>query len=170
MGKKNDKKNTEKKTAAPKERKQRAVMRSRKVSPAGHFADRLAANVKQRADIMKAVAAYPGISDAQNVVEVTDVLNQLAADGFVPERKKGGRKGVTFAPGQKVMLEPDAINLLKTLFVAAGINDASEFFVSDGYTAQPKDTQLPLRLGSSALDATPLGFVSKKWASPVVSA
>jgi hypothetical protein len=145
-----------------KERKQRAVMRSRKDSPAGHFADRLAANVKQRADIMKAVANFPGVSDDLSVGETVGLLNGLAEKNFAPARKSGGRKAVTFAPGQKVYLNADAVGLLKQFFPILGVTDETEFFVSDGYTAQPKDSQLPLRIGSSALDAPPVGFISKK--------
>lgn len=167
MSKKSDKKKPE---APKKERKQRAVMRSRKDSPAGHFADRLVANFKQRADIVKAVENFPGI-DAGDVYSMVAVLNDLASKNFAPARKSGGRKAVTYAPGQRVFLDKDALGLLKQFFPILGVTDESEFFVSDGYTAQPKDTQLPLRIGSSALDAPPAGFVSKKSVSaqPFVS-
>lgn len=163
---------TKKSTEPKKERKQRAVMRSRRDSPAGHFADRLAANVKQRADIMKAVAAYPGVSELLPTTANIEALNVLAANNFAPARKSGGRKAVMYAPGQKVFVDANAIGLLRQFFPILGVTDESEFFVSDGYIAQPKDSQLPLRIGSSALDAPPVGFVSKKSVSaqPFVTA
>ncbi len=155
-----------------KARKVRAKMRSRKDSPAGHFADRLAANVKQFNDIMTAVAGWPGVTEATSAAEKFAVLNELAEKNFVPARKNSGRKALAYVAGQKVALSPEALAMVKQLFTAAGVTDESAFFVSDGYVAAPKDTQLPIRLGSSELTAPPVGFITKKWiaAAPQVSA
>lgn len=169
MGKK---KGNAKPAVEKKERKQRAKMRSRKENAAGHFADRLASNMKQREDIMNAITGFPGVDPLnQTVAETRTALNELAEKGFVPARKNSGRKAAVYVAGQKVALSAEALALVKQLFTAAGVKDDSEFFVSDGYVAEPKDTQLPIRIGSSDLLAPPVGFITKKWlgAAPSVA-
>lgn len=151
-----------KKTQAPKkERKQRTKMRSRKESVAGHFADRLAANIKQHGDIMRAVAGFPGISQSATTAEVVSVLNSLANAGFKPERRKGGNRGPSYAPGQPIKLAPEAIALLKPQFPQI---DAIATFVADNYDG---GKSVPVRAGGSGLTDTWVGFVSKKLVAAV---
>lgn len=163
MGKK---KNAATKPEPKKDRKVRDKMRSRKDSAAGHFADRLAANIKQREDIMTAVKNYPGVDPTvQTAHDVHKELAELAVANFVPPRKRSGRSAVTFVAGQKVTLAADAIQMLKTQFPKFVTEfDTAEFFVSDSHTDNSK-AQLPLRMGASNLDAFFLGFISRKWAS-----
>lgn len=158
MGKNRD---AAKKVAVPatekKPRKQRAKMRTRKESPAGHFADRLAANAKQASDIVRAIAKYPGVEAGMGTGDLIAHLNDLAASGFVPARGRGGRTAVTFAPGQSVTVAPECVSMLKSLFVAAGI-DGAEFTIAQSYSPQPKDKQIPL-----CANGSPVGFVSRKF-------
>ncbi len=150
MGKKNT---TPKVAKERKPRKQRAIMRTRKESPAGHYADRLAANHKQFADIMKAVAHFPGHPTS------VDELNDLAASGFVPERKRGGRTAVTFQPGQRVTLADEARNMLRPQFPDI---DTATVFVTTTYA--PNGVKVvPIRADSPELTGRWVGFVSKSF-------
>ncbi len=135
-----------------KPRKQRAVMRSRKVSVAGHYADRLAANLKQFGDIMKAVANFPGSPST------VDALNTLASSGFVPARKRGGRTAVTFTPGQSVTLADEARNMLRPQFPDI---DTASLFVSASYNPTDKTKSVPVKADVADLTGRWVGFVSK---------
>lgn len=156
MSKKNDKKaeKTEKKA-----RKQRAKMRSRKDSVAGHFADRLAANEKQRQDIFRAIKDFPGVNPTvSSVHDVAEALESLAADGFRPERKKGGNRGPVFTPGQKVTLATEAIELLKPQMPDI---DTRDLFVSVSYVPGTKGA-IPVRANGAQLSDQWVGYVAKK--------
>lgn len=145
-----------------KPRKIRAKMRSRKVSVAGHFADRLAANEKQRQDIYKAINSFPGVDPTVQTVEtVHATLTRLAADGFVPTRKKGGRKGAQFTQGQEVHLSPEAVALLVTQCPKVA---TVKTFVGAGYDGS---NVVPIRGNGFSLDDLWIGFVSKKWVNAV---
>lgn len=169
MGKKE-----KKQTTVPKTRKQRAKMRTRKESFAGHFADRLAANIKQRNDIFAFVKDVPGIAGVEDIsaVDACAVLNRLADEGFAPAKKRSGRTAVTFTPGMQVVCAPECVQMLQTQFPADDYATA-KFFIGDSYAPtgdKKKDTQIPLRKGSSKLtEGTPLGFVSRKWVSPAAA-
>lgn len=155
MGKKSDKPKVAKEK---KPRKQRTVMRSRKDSPAGHFADRMAANQKQLGDIMKAVANYPGIAEAQTPSDVVSVLNRLADSGFAPERKRGGRTAVTFTPNQRVTLADEARNMLRPQIPDI---DTATLFVAATYNPTERLKVVPVKADSGALDGRWVGFVNK---------
>lgn len=158
-------KGTKKTNAPKKDRKVRAKMRTRKESPAGHFADRLAANMKQREDIMRAVSGYPNVDPTvQSAHDVCLTLNRLAASGFVPARKKPGARGATFAVGQQVSLSDEAKALLKTQCPKVEVIDT---FVGEGYDG---GKTVPIRGGGSTLDDLWIGFVAKKWIAPITVA
>jgi hypothetical protein len=168
MGNKDKKKNDKPKTER-KPRKERAKMRSKKESFAGHFADRLAANEKQRADIMKAIAVIPGATDdVLSVAGRVEFLNIAAASGFVPERKKGGNRGPQFKPGQEIELHPEAIAMLETNIPKV---KTAKLFVSTSYNPGGKEKTVPV-WADAPLTGTWVGYVSKKWvadATPVAA-
>lgn len=152
MGKKKTASGGEKKA-----RKTRAKMRTKKESVAGHFADRLTANAKQRADIMRAVSGFPGVDQVSTSDGVIAVLCDLADKGFKPERKKGGNRGPQFAVGQKVKLASEAVNMIKSQCPEV---EVIETFVGVGYDG---GKSVPVRGGGSALTDKWIGFVSKKF-------
>jgi hypothetical protein len=175
MGKK---KNSDKKpaqTEVPKTRKQRAKMRTPKESFAGNLADRFAANKKQFDDIHAAAQRVPGFAEcfknAGDISEVVTFLNAQADANFVPTAGKSGRQAVVFEKGQQVACAPEGVAMLITQFPSQDFATA-KFFVSDSYAPtrdKKKDTQLPIRLNSPALDSPFLGWVSRKFFSPVTS-
>lgn len=156
-------KKTEKKVATEKKpRKARAVMRSRKDSPAGHFADKLSAYAKQTNDVMAKVAKFPGVEEAKanGLVGVIDCLNQLAASGFVPAKGKGGNRGPSLTPGQRIYLDQASRDLLRPNFPAI---DTTETYVSTSFVPAENTKTVPVRGGSADLDKGAwIGFVSKR--------
>lgn len=174
MGKKNSdkKKPTTAQTEVPKTRKQRAKMRTPKDSFAGNLADRLAANRKQFDDVVKSAGKVPGFADvfdsAGSMDEVIAFLNAKASENFTPERGKAGRQAVAFVAGQQIIASPECVQMMQTQFPKHDFATA-KFFVADNYAPtgdKKKDTQLPVRLDSPALDAPFLGWNSRKWFTP----
>ena len=163
MGK-NEKKKTSDTPKVRKPRKARAVMRSRKDSPAGHFADRLAANQKQYGDICKATAKFPGVAEAKTTDDMISVLNRLADAGFKPERKRGGRTAVTFTAGQMVTLSQEARDLLRPQF--GPDIDNVPCFIATSYTPTANMKQVPVRADVADLNGRWVGFVTKGWVNP----
>lgn len=155
MGKKDK---TEKKPATEKKaRKTRDKMRSRKESPAGHFADKLRAYSKQANAVMAKVEKFPGVAEAVTTEDVIAALEKLASESFVPARGKGGNRGTQFTIGQRVTLTAEAIAMLKPQQPNV---DKVAAFVGEGYDG---GKSVPVRANGPKLDDPWIGFVSKKW-------
>ncbi len=144
-----------------KPRKARAVMRSRKDSVAGHYADKLRAAAKHANDVMAKVEKFPGVAEATGTDAILAVLETLAAEGYKPARGKGGNRGPVFTVGQQITLSQEARDLLRPQFPSI---DAQALFVGAGYT---EGKQIPVRAGGSSLTDMWIGFVWKKSVSAV---
>jgi hypothetical protein len=161
-----DKTKSAKPAAEKKPRKARAPMRSRKESPAGHFADKLKAYSKQANDVMKKIEGFPGVAEASGTAEIVAALEKLAAEGFKPTGKRGGRKA-TFSVGQEVKFKPD--------FAATVAVDQPEvtgrLFVSFSYKPETDGDTIPVRAGGPNLGDGPLvGRFSRKLLTTEVAA
>lgn len=162
---KSEKKKTEKPATEKKVRKARAKMRSRKDSFAGHFADKLASNVKSINDVAKAIKGVVGVDvdrlmgAATLVMERATELNTLAEAGFTPVAKKRGRQAQPIVAGQRVYLAPEMINQFKRDYPSI---ETCAVFVSDSYNAESDGNAAFLRMNGSDTQSPPLGRVSRK--------